>query len=157
MRSGSGQAPVDEADLRPAGVGDKVDLNGGRSGRDLDVGSFPAVGEHDATVGDELDELARAAVAVGVGPADQASGPGIDVCRFGHPLDEQRSVSEQLVDERGRRANLDGSADEPHPVPRRPRPRRSMFSAVVLSASSRSPQNASRNARSWSSRSASTR
>ena len=34
------------------------DLDGGRSGWDLDVGAFPAVGEHDPAGRDELDELA---------------------------------------------------------------------------------------------------
>ena len=95
------------------------DLDGGRPGRDVDVGALPAVGEDDPAGGDELDELAATGVAVGVRPADRAAGAGVDLGGGGHPAHEVLGVGEQLVEQVGRRVDLDGPVDELHAVPLR--------------------------------------
>ncbi len=87
-------------------------------GRDLDVGAFPPVGEHDSPGGHEFDVLAGAGVAVGVGPAHHATGTRIQCCVVGHPLHEQRRVGQQFVQDLRRRVNLEFLDDELHDADR---------------------------------------
>ena len=149
---------MDEAELGAAVAGFEGDLDGGRSGWDLDVGSFPPVGEDDAAGGDELDEVPGAGVAVGVGPADRPADLGVDFGGGGHPADEVLGVGEQLVEQIGGGVDLDGLVDELHAVSRFERRReRWVASAVAARASRWSPQKSSRNARRVASRSGSTR
>ena len=131
------------------GGGGEVDLDSGRAGWDLDVGSFPAVGEHDPTCRHQLDVLARAGVAVGVGPAHDSTGTGIERGVVGHPLHEQRRVGQQLVQHLRRRVDLELLDDELHDADRffgRAFARlRAIDSAVARSRCSGAAQNSSRN------------
>ena len=139
------EAAVDELEQGAAvGSGKEVDLDGGGSGWDLDLGAFPPVGEHHTAAGDELDVGARARVAVGVGPADGAVGDGVEGGVVGHPVDEQLGIDEQFVELVGRRVDHKLLGDELHArfllvvdVAR--------FSAVALRRANGVAQNSSRN------------
>jgi hypothetical protein len=88
------EAAVNQSDEGAAVVlGDQVDLDGGRSWRDLHVGTFPAVGEHQPAGRMDFNVTAANRVAVGVCPANRAARRRIERGAFGHPLAKKHRVN----------------------------------------------------------------